>query len=99
MFVAINRLTAPAELGAQIEQGFAHSNMSGIAGFLSFKLLKLANENAENAGQALYVAMTTWADKESFENWRQSDNFARAHGGRIVGKAVRFNPVSKLLTL
>jgi heme oxygenase (staphylobilin-producing) len=76
----MNRLSAPAEFGGRIEQGFAHANMKGIAGFINFKLLKLQEEN--EAGQVLYIATTTWEDKAAFEAWRQSDNFARAHGGQ-----------------
>lgn len=79
MFVAMNRLTAPAEFGARVEQGFAHSNMQGVAGFVNFKLLKL---ESENEGQVLYVAMTTWEDRAAFEGWQQSDNFSRAHSGQ-----------------
>lgn len=85
MYVAMNRLTAPAEFAGRIEQGFGHSNMQGIPGFINFKLLKLENQAAEAGNEVLYVAMTTWEDKAAFEAWRQSDSFARAHGGPNSG--------------
>lgn len=83
MFVAMNRLTAPAEFGGRIEQGFSHSNMQGVAGFINFKLLKL--ESSENSDQVLYVAMTTWEDRPSYETWQKSDAFAKAHSGPNSG--------------
>lgn len=83
MFVAMNRLTAPAEFAGRIEQGFSHSNMQGVAGFVNFKLLKL--ENGASDSQVLYVAMTTWQDRPSFEAWQQSDAFAKAHSGPNSG--------------
>jgi heme oxygenase (mycobilin-producing) len=74
MFVAINRLTVPAEYGGRLEQAFTHnaSGMVGIAGFVSFDLLR-----AEEGGQ--YLVVTKWEDKASFEAWRDGDAFSKAH--------------------
>ncbi|MGE3909537.1 MAG: antibiotic biosynthesis monooxygenase [Chloroflexota bacterium] len=74
MFVAINRLTVPAEYGGRLEQGFTHnaSGMAGVAGFVSFDLLR-----AEAGGE--YLVLTKWEDKASFEAWRDGDAFSKAH--------------------
>jgi heme-degrading monooxygenase HmoA len=75
MFVAINRLKAPAEYAGRLEQGFTHnaSGMAGVAGFISFDLLR-----AEEGGE--YLVVTKWEDKPSFEAWRAGDAFSKAHG-------------------
>jgi heme oxygenase (mycobilin-producing) len=76
MFVAINRLTMPAEYGGHLEQAFTRNagGMSGVAGFISFDLLR-----SEAGGE--YLVVTRWDDKPSFEAWREGDAFSTAHGG------------------
>jgi heme-degrading monooxygenase HmoA len=75
MFVAINRLTMPAEYGSHLEQAFQRNagGMADVAGFVSFDLLR-----AEEGGE--YLVVTRWNDKPSFEAWREGDAFSRAHG-------------------
>jgi heme-degrading monooxygenase HmoA len=76
MFVAINRLTMPAEYGSHLEGAFSKnaSGMAGVAGFVSFDLLR-----SEEGGE--YLVVTKWEDKASFEAWREGDAFSKAHGG------------------
>ncbi|MEI7556281.1 antibiotic biosynthesis monooxygenase [Candidatus Chlorohelix sp.] len=85
MIVVQNRITCPAELSGRVEQGFAHTttDMNSNKGFVSFNLLKLENE--VEAGKILYVAMTFWEDRESFQTWRDGDSFAKAHSSRDAG--------------
>ncbi len=85
MLVVQNRLVAPIVLGQRIEQGFtrATGNMKGLRGFISFKLLRVEGSPPGLAdGQILYIAQTTWQDREAYEAWRESDAFSRAHAGQ-----------------
>jgi heme-degrading monooxygenase HmoA len=80
MLIVQNRLVAPVEMRDRLEQGFKHAaNMQGLPGFVSFRFLKAEGEI--EPGKALYIAQTTWQDRASFEAWRNSDSFARAHAG------------------
>src|SRR6266545_2416361 len=74
MFVAINRLSMPAEYGSHLEQAFEKNagGMAGVAGFVSFDLMR-----AEGGGE--YLVVTRWQDRGSFEAWREGDAFSRAH--------------------
>ena len=74
MFVAINRLTVPAEYGSHLEEAFARNagGMQGVAGFVAFDLMR-----AEAGGE--YLVVTRWQDRPSFEAWREGDAFSRAH--------------------
>jgi heme-degrading monooxygenase HmoA len=88
MLVVQNRLIAPTGLGQRIEQGFTHSttNMKELHGFVSFKLMRAEGQPAGvEEGEILYIAQTIWQDRESYENWRSGDAFARAHSGPNSG--------------
>jgi heme-degrading monooxygenase HmoA len=89
MFVAINRLTVPAEYAGRLEEGFGRSagGMDGVAGFVSFDLLR-----SEAGGE--YMVLTKWRDRASFDAWREGDAFQRSHGAANPNSPVR----SELLT-
>lgn len=93
MFVAMNRLSAPAEFAARIEHGFAQAapGMRALPGFVGFRLLRARTQPGEDA---LYIAETTWQDEASYQAWIQGDAFARAHGGGGAG-----GPLSATLEL
>lgn len=81
MFVAMNRLTAPSQLGERVEHGFAQT-MPGLKdepGFVNFRLLRVRNQSDD---EVLYIAETTWQDEASYEAWTKGSAFARAHGSR-----------------
>lgn len=88
MLIVQNRLIAPLALGQRVEQGFAHSttSMKSIAGFVDFRLLRMEGHPEGVAeGEILYIAQTTWRDREAYEAWRDSDAFSRAHSGPNAG--------------
>ncbi|MBI3964381.1 MAG: antibiotic biosynthesis monooxygenase [Chloroflexi bacterium] len=75
MFVAINRLSVPAEYAEHLEQAFGRrGSMAGVPGFVTFRLLR-------KQGGGEYLVETTWDDQAAFETWRESDAFQRAHSG------------------
>ncbi|HEX2912373.1 MAG TPA: antibiotic biosynthesis monooxygenase [Chloroflexia bacterium] len=86
MIVVQNRIIAPAAFAERIEHGFGQqSNLQENPGFVSFKLLKATTSPDSTENEVLYVAQTIWEDQASFEKWRSSDAFARAHGGTGSG--------------
>ena len=77
MFVAINRLRMPAEYGNHLEERFSQNagGMAGVAGFVSFDLLR-----AEEGGEYLVVTRPSWAPTRSSSASRDPPAF-RAPGG------------------
>ncbi|MBX5492766.1 MAG: antibiotic biosynthesis monooxygenase [Chloroflexi bacterium] len=83
MFVAINRLQVPAEYATHLEGAFGRSaGMAGVPGFISFQLLRHTSEDE-------FLVVTTWQDEASFEAWRASDAFQRAHAETNPNSPVR----------
>ncbi len=78
MFVAINRITAPAGAAEHLERAFAHAgNFKGIPGFTSFQFLRSTRE-----GDPLeYLAISQWETRAAFEAWMKSESFRQAHQG------------------
>jgi heme oxygenase (staphylobilin-producing) len=76
VYLVINRLKAPAEYAPRLEQGFAHTSggLQGLPGFVAFQFWR-RDEGGE------YLAVTTWQDKAAYENYLNSEQFQRAHGG------------------
>lgn len=52
-------------------------NISKMPGFQAFRLLEPFKGDT-------YVIFTQWASKEHFENWRESDEFAKSHHNSAV---------------
>ncbi|MFF0903960.1 UNVERIFIED_CONTAM: antibiotic biosynthesis monooxygenase family protein [Kocuria sp. CPCC 205316] len=88
--VKINAITVPADSGDELGRRFAaHSaSMAGVAGFEGFELLQPAD------GRTQWLVLTRWADEESYDAWRASQDFARSHGGgAAAGEGERPRPV------
>ncbi|WP_298584403.1 antibiotic biosynthesis monooxygenase [uncultured Kocuria sp.] len=87
--VKINAITVPADSGDELGRRFAaHSDsMAGVAGFEGFELLQPTD------GRTQWLVLTRWADEESYDAWRSSQDFARSHGGGTAGEGERPRPV------
>lgn len=74
-FVANNSFKVKKEGCQQFEDMWKNrdSNLRNTPGFVRFALLK-GDEEGE------YISQSTWADREAFKAWTQSQNFAKAHG-------------------
>jgi heme-degrading monooxygenase HmoA len=85
VFIAMNRFKVNPERGEEFEQRWRdrESYLESVGGFQQFLLLR-GDEEGE------YISHTTWASRDAFLAWAQSDSFRRAHDqampeGLIVG--------------
>ncbi len=71
--VRINAVTVPVGSGDEVGRRFAahRGSMAGVAGF---ELLRPRD------GRTRWLVLTCWADEQSFEAWRPSQDFGRSHG-------------------
>lgn len=74
--VRINAIEVPEGMGEVLEQRFAAAggNVATAPGFLGFELLRPTGENEKR-----YFVVTHWESVEAFDNWVNSENFARSH--------------------
>jgi heme-degrading monooxygenase HmoA len=77
MFIAMNHFQVNPGREAEFEAGWRNreSYLADVAGFHQFALLK-----GDDAGE--YVSHTTWASRQDFLAWANSDAFRRAHSQR-----------------
>jgi heme oxygenase (staphylobilin-producing) len=79
----------PVKEGAadEIVERFAESrgHVQGFPGFVNMEVLK---SDAEDE----VLVVTRWRDRESFEAWVRSEEFARAHGRGGAGGLLKGHP-------
>ncbi|AKU17295.1 antibiotic biosynthesis monooxygenase family protein [Luteipulveratus mongoliensis] len=75
--VKINAITVPADSGDELGRRFAAraGAVDGQPGFEGFELLRPTDD------RSTWLVITRWADEESFEAWKTSQSFDRAHRG------------------
>ncbi len=76
-YVVVNTLTVPAEHAQTLEQRFAAraGAVDRAPGFEHFELLRPVS------GTDTYLVYTRWDTAESYQQWRESQEFAAGHGG------------------
>jgi len=87
--VKINAITIPEGIGPELEARFAAraGAVENQPGFEEFMLLR------PTSGDHRYFVVTRWASEQAFEDWRNGQSFANAHGqgapagGRPAGGA------------
>ncbi len=80
MFIAMNRFQVAPGRGDDFERIWREreSYLDGVPGFIRFALLR--GEDGE------YVSHSTWATREAFEAWTNSESFRRGHAqGSLMG--------------
>jgi heme-degrading monooxygenase HmoA len=77
MFIAMNRfrINHGFEAGFEAMWKTRESRLGGVAGFRSFRLLK----GPDDGECRLYASHTIWDSWASFDAWRNSDDFRKAH--------------------
>ncbi|GFZ97563.1 antibiotic biosynthesis monooxygenase family protein [Nesterenkonia alkaliphila] len=74
--IKINAITVPEDSGTELGERFAarHGSMDGTPGFQGYELLQPSD------GRNVWLVVTRWDSEEDFENWRNSQHFAKSHG-------------------
>ena len=77
MFVAMNRFRVTKGAEAEFEEMWRSrdSQLGGVAGFRSFRLLR----GAEAEDHTGYISHSTWESRAAFDAWMKSESFRRAH--------------------
>lgn len=93
-FVASNRFGIKPGFEGAFESMWAgrDSSLAELPGFVNFQLLRRVGAAADDGNQ--FISYTTWADAQSFNGWRQSDNFKRSHSNS--GGAATESPYAKM---
>jgi heme-degrading monooxygenase HmoA len=78
-YIAMNNFQIAADQAEPFEERWRRrqSYLQGAPGFESFQLLRGESHN----GTIHYVSHSTWASKEAFLAWTESESFVQAHRG------------------
>jgi heme-degrading monooxygenase HmoA len=89
-YIAMNNFQVAADQAEHFEVRWQRrrSFLQDVPGFQQFQLLRGASQN----GQVHYVSHSTWASKEAFEAWTQSESFVQAHRGEPLPKGMVLGP-------
>ncbi|SRR5699024_9510341 len=73
-FIVMNNIPVAEEEHPVFEDRFKNrqNGVETMPGFQAFRLLSPAKGNT-------YIVLTQWASEQDFENWKKSDQFAKAH--------------------
>ena len=85
MFIAMNRFRIVPGKAEEFERIWREreSYLDGVPGFVRFALLRGHSESGDSDE---YVSHSTWATREAFEAWTNSESFRRGHAqGSIMG--------------
>ncbi len=80
MFVAMNHFQVVPDRSDDFERIWREreTHLDGVPGFIRFALLR--GENGE------YLSHSTWASREAFEAWMNSESFRKGHAqGSLMG--------------
>ena len=80
MFIAINRFKVIKGQEQAFEQRWLgrDGSLDQLPGFIEFHLLR----GPERDDHTLYASHTSWASKQAFTAWTQSEQFRAAHRNR-----------------
>ena len=95
MFIVMNRFQVNRGQDANFETSWRsrEGHLAEFKGFVSFSLLKnWLSGDATNE----YISHTTWASREDFEVWRDSDQFRHAHAGASMAGVLAGPPTATL---
>jgi heme-degrading monooxygenase HmoA len=83
MVIVMNVIHAAPERDDEVQHAFVtrERHLDGVDGFISFDLLRRADEELEG-GPAEFVVATRWESFEAFEAWISSDAFFSSHAHR-----------------
>jgi heme-degrading monooxygenase HmoA len=85
-FIVMNNFQVAAVQAEGFEERWRRrqSYLQAVPGFVHFQLLRGDTDN----GRVHYVSHSTWASREAFEAWTQSESFVQAHRGDPLPKGM-----------
>ncbi|MGE4279724.1 MAG: antibiotic biosynthesis monooxygenase [Magnetospirillum sp.] len=89
-FIAMNRFRIAKGREAEFEEIWAtrESNLPGMAGFVSFKLLR----GPSGDDHTLFASHVVWESRQHFEDWTRSEAFRKSHGGTARSAGLYLGP-------
>ena len=89
-YIAMNNFQIAADQTEPFEERWRRrrSYLQGTPGFESFQLLR----GESHDGTIHYVSHSTWASKEAFLAWTESDSFVQAHRGEPLPRGMVLGP-------
>jgi heme-degrading monooxygenase HmoA len=96
MFIAMNRFQVNQGQESTFEEMWRtrETYLQDVAGFVSFSLLRNWLQNEDKTTE--YISHSTWASREAFDAWTQSENFTRGHAQGSVQGVLAGHPVVSL---
>lgn len=90
MYIAMNRFKVSTPRAEEFEQVWAErqSHLDEVPGFSGFKLLR----GPDQEGVTLFASHSTWASKDAFVSWTESESFRKAHSGARTSEGVVLGP-------
>lgn len=91
MFIAMNQFQVDPARSAEFEAAWREreSYLQGVPGFVQFALLK-----GDEPGD--YVSHSTWASREAFLGWAQSEAFRKAHSMKLAEGVLTGHPRARM---
>ncbi|MDP6606757.1 MAG: antibiotic biosynthesis monooxygenase [Dehalococcoidia bacterium] len=90
MFIAQNRFKMNAGFGEHFERAPQRSQVGEVPGFLF-----TARPKGDDEG--VYINLSVWESRETYDAWRESDAFQQAHAGGGPAQGVMAEPPQLLL--
>ncbi|MCA1908756.1 MAG: antibiotic biosynthesis monooxygenase [Magnetospirillum sp.] len=89
-FIAMNRFRIAKGREAEFEDIWAtrESNLPGLPGFVSFKLLR----GPTSDDHTLFASHVVWESRQHFEDWTRSEAFRKSHGGTARSAGLYLGP-------
>ncbi|OJX71351.1 antibiotic biosynthesis monooxygenase [Magnetospirillum sp. 64-120] len=89
-FIAMNRFRIAKGREAEFEDIWANreSNLPGMPGFVSFKLLR----GPSGDEHTLFASHVVWESRQHFEDWTRSEAFRKSHGGTARSAGLYLGP-------
>jgi len=96
MFIAMNRFHVNAGQETAFEEMWSsrETYLNQVPGFIEFSLLRNWLQNEDKTTE--YISHSTWASREDFDAWTQSEAFNRGHAQGSVKGVLAGHPVVSL---
>jgi len=96
MFIAMNRFQVNAGQESAFEEMWRNREtyLQEVPGFVEFSLLRNWLQSEDKTTE--YISHSTWASREDFDAWTQSEAFNRGHAQGSVKGVLAGHPIVSL---